>query len=62
MMPAPAPPATENKMLETVLALMTKQIDTAAARQPETFRTGMADMRNNTEKKGGALGTLEGDE
>ena len=58
MMPAPAPPATENKMLETVLALMTKQIDTAAA-DNRKLRKEISDMRNNPEKKGGALGTLK---
>ncbi len=59
MMTPPAP-ATENKMLDTVVALLTKQIDSQAAANSE-LRKEIADMRNNPkDSKGGILGNLTG--
>jgi len=51
--PAPAPPATENKMLDTVVALLTKQIDRDATEAAE-LRKEIREMREkpNQEKKG----------
>lgn len=62
LMPPPTPPApaaTENKMLDTVVALLTKQIDRDAAEAAE-LRKEIKDMRDKPgEQKRGMFGGLK---
>ena len=53
VMPAPPPAATDNKVLDTVMALMTKQIDTSAAEVKELRGQVFQLLTQKQENKGG---------
>ena len=58
IMPPPVPPATDNKMLDTIVALMNGQLD-RMSRDNSELRKEIAEARKNPEPHKSTLGTLK---